>query len=67
MIVDETLIRNVMNQYKIKDRRLAEELARQLCVYVESRGLEGHYKDLQKAFGADYAQRYLINKYRNQK
>ena len=53
----------VKDHYKIKDERLAEELAKQIKHYIEARGLQDHFEGLKKSFGSNYATKEMFKEY----
>ncbi|MGC9200765.1 MAG: hypothetical protein ACP5F8_02285, partial [Candidatus Aenigmatarchaeota archaeon] len=63
MNIPEYLIKNVMEQYKIKDRGVAMEIAKQIFLTTEARGKLYYYEDSIKAFGKEYVAKEMIKDY----
>jgi len=61
---ERNLIRKVMEQYKINDEKIAREIALQIKVSEEARGLIGYYEELRRAFGSDYTDSKRVRDYR---
>lgn len=61
---DRYLIEAVKEIYKIKNEKLAEEIARSIEVYIEVRGLRSYRDDLERSVGKKYAAERIVESYR---
>ncbi|MCS7123772.1 MAG: hypothetical protein RMJ17_04395 [Candidatus Aenigmarchaeota archaeon] len=63
-MVDNYMIEEVKRIYKVKNNKLAEEIARNILIYIESRGMYRYMKRLEECFGKKYAAKTIVEKYR---